>query len=195
MFFSRDGRMLATVSGDGTVRLLDMATRRQIGAPLLNNDVLAMAFSPDGRMLATGGGDGTVRLWDVITRRQIGASLSAGSDSVSSVAFSPDGQILATESRDETARLWDVATHQQIGPPLPDSGLLGLLPFPVMFSSDGTVLATTIMDVTGEVRILLWDVGFPRDLPSAVCAIAGRSITRQEWNTYVQSLPFQQVCP
>ena len=65
--FSPDGNTLATASDDGTARLWDVATHRQIGTPLTADDsnVNAVAFSPDGNTLATGGDDGTARLWDV----------------------------------------------------------------------------------------------------------------------------------
>jgi WD40 repeat protein len=59
----------------------------------------------------------------------------------------------------------------------------------VDFSPDGKTLVTA----GGPIR--LWNVAFPRDLLSAVCAIAGRSLTRQQWTIYVPSQPFQQACP
>jgi len=57
--------------------------------------------------------------------------------------------------------------------------------------SGGKILATAGAD--GAAR--LWDIAFPRDLPRAVCAIAGRSLTRAEWNTYAPTESFQRTCP
>ena len=75
MAFSPDGKILATADSDGTARLWNVATRRQIGAPIRvrRARVLGVAFSPGGKVLATADSDGTARLWNVATRRRVGA--------------------------------------------------------------------------------------------------------------------------
>jgi WD40 repeat protein len=192
--FSLDEKILATAGGDGTARLWNVATHRQIGPPMVTGrslgGVFAVAFSPDGRILATGGGDGTARLWDVATHRQIGAPMVPGFGPVNSVTFSPDGKILATANGDDTARLWDTATQQQIGAPMVAGSSVGGV-LAVAFSPDGKILATAGDDGTAR----LWNVGFPSNPLSAVCAIAARPLTPQEWNSYAQPQPFQRACP
>ncbi len=60
-----DGRLLATASGDRSVRLWDVASRQPLGQTLTGhtNTVYGVAFSPDGRLLATTSLDTSVRLW------------------------------------------------------------------------------------------------------------------------------------
>jgi WD40 repeat protein len=187
--FSPDGKILATADGN-TVRLWDSATHSPIG-PLKatgNNDSMAqVAFSPDGKTLATWGSPGPASLWDVATRTEIGATLASGTSEVDAAAFSSDGKTLATADLNGTVQLWDVATHAPIGAPL----TVGPGPTDaIAFSPDGKTLATANIDGT----VQLWDVALPSNLLKAVCAIAGRSLTRQEWSTYIQSEPFQRVC-
>ena len=65
--FGPGGSTLATAGGDGSVRLWDVATQQEIGAPMTAGvqPVYAAAFGPGGSTLATAGGDGAARIWDV----------------------------------------------------------------------------------------------------------------------------------
>ena len=141
--FSPDGKTLATVGPRG-IRLWDLASHRQIGAPI-HDAVNAVAFSPDSKILAAAEG-GPTRLWNLMTRRPIGAPF--GTNTGFKVTFSPDGKTLATTGFDGKARLWNVASHTQIGAPF------GNKVNAVTFSPDGKTLATA--DGDGKAR--LWDL-------------------------------------
>jgi WD40 repeat protein len=62
--FLADGKMLATVSVDGTAKLWDAATG-EVKVTLTGHQgpVGSIALSPDGRTLATGSFNRTVKLW------------------------------------------------------------------------------------------------------------------------------------
>src|SRR5262249_44740192 len=94
MLFSPDGKMVLTVSQDGTARLGRAPEGAPVGPPLNPPGpalaaVDAVAFSPDGKTALTGSADGTARLWDAADGAPVGPPLEH-QGWVGAVAFSPD---------------------------------------------------------------------------------------------------------
>ncbi len=67
--FSADGRWIATISADQTVRLWDAVTGQQSRIWTPDEALFALAFSPDGQILAVSCAGNIIRLWDVNTGR------------------------------------------------------------------------------------------------------------------------------
>ena len=132
--FSPDGSLLATGAFDGTVRLLDVATRETIATLEGPEGFVSVSFSPDGTLLASVSFDG-IKLWDVETRENI-ATLEG-----SSVSFSPDGSLLVTGAFDGTVKLLDIATRENIATLEGPEGIVS-----VSFSPDGSLLASGTFD-------------------------------------------------
>ncbi|MFE2192185.1 hypothetical protein ACFXAQ_15315, partial [Streptomyces olivaceus] len=174
--FSRNGT-LATGDGNGIVRLWNIDTRKQIGAPLnTHGAVFSLAFNGDGTTLATGSfGDGSdgarLQLWNTRTHQQIGAPINAPG-LITSMAFSSDGTILATGSSPNGVQLWDTQTRQQIGAPLNTHGEVSS----VAFSNDGTTLASGSWDYSGtlESGVRLWDTRTHKQIGSFMKDPSGR---------------------
>jgi WD40 repeat protein len=159
--FSPDGRILASGSDDGSVRLWNTSSHRQIGEPLNGHagPVHGVTFSPDGQIVASAGSDKTILQWKSRTGQRIGEPLSGHTGIVWTVAFNPVGSTLASGGDDGTVRLWDSATGRQAGEPL--LGHLGSV-WSVAFSPDGRTLASAGWDRT----VRLWDSATGRQIGS-----------------------------
>lgn len=111
--FSPDGARLLSGGDDGTLRLWDAATGRELRRCTGHGDsVLAVAFSPNGTRLLSGAGDGTLRVWDSATGRELRRCAVHGGR-VLSVAFSADGRHLLTGGDDGRLRTWNARTGRE----------------------------------------------------------------------------------
>src|SRR5262249_53583838 len=120
---SANGRLLASGSEDGVVKIWDLAVQRVLHSlHARHNTVSGLAFSSDGRLLAVGGRDGAIVLCDL--RRGGEASVLHGIARGSArLQFSPDGQTLAAGG-DGGVQLWDVASRTEFGRRLHHAGLV-----------------------------------------------------------------------
>ena len=96
MAVSSRGRLVATGTADGYVRIWDLVTGAPVCEPVRQGGkVLALAFHPNGKALVAGGDDAIVRIWDTATGVPLSEPLDLGL-AVKVAAFSPDGKMFIT---------------------------------------------------------------------------------------------------
>jgi len=114
---SPDGKFVATGATDGTVKVWEAETLKQLTslAGAHPGGVRAVQYSPDGKVLASSGVDKSAKLWDSSDEKPtLLHKLEGHVGAVTTVAFSADGKQLATgtgvEKKSGLVHVWDVAT-------------------------------------------------------------------------------------
>jgi WD40 repeat protein len=187
--FSPDGTRLAAAVNDPegatAIEILSVPQLAQIKT-LRTDAGTSLRFSPDGRLLVFGDLQGRVWLYDTHTWTPRGSPLVAHTGAVVTVSFSPDGRTLATTSDDGTTRLWGVSSARAIG-----TALRGPAQHYVAaaFVDGSTHLVT--LDDNGHGN--LWDIQ-PDSWARRACQIAGRTLTRTEWNAALSERTYAPAC-
>ncbi|HEV3256113.1 MAG TPA: protein kinase, partial [Gemmataceae bacterium] len=155
--FTPNGRLLASASRDGTVKLWELNEVGQDAEP--PEGVLPrggpVALAPDGKTIALACRDATIRLLDVATWREQ-RSLRDYAGDVRALVFSADGKALAAGCDDARIRIWDTA-QGQLRTAL--SGPQEVVAESIAFSPDGMRLAATGADR----GVKVWDLSKPNE--------------------------------
>ncbi|KAG2738087.1 WD40 repeat-like protein [Suillus brevipes Sb2] len=157
------GQRIITCSEDGSLRVWNMKSGKQIGDDWNDGDspVWSIALSPDGKKVVSGSDDGAVRLWDIDTCKVV-KKWTGHTEAVTSVCWSRDGRRVLSGSVDGTARQWEVESRETM--PEPIENILASIEtghkavYAVVYSPDTTLIATGGWDGRDDYTwIKIWD--------------------------------------
>ena len=209
--FSRDGKLIATVSKDKTVKIWEQTLdhRLVLKQTLPHKELVnKIVFSPNSNLIATRTTNNQITIWNLAGEKlpNMAPRPETNSVMVSGMVFSHDSKMLATYCvqycRTKTAKLWDLETGNNYDLTHDDEV------WEVVFSADGKLLATRSKDGTAKVWRLelnrkptplhtlqhqdeVWQVQFSGD--SRLVATASKDKTAKIWDAVtgnnLQTLP------
>jgi WD40 repeat protein len=183
---SPDGRTLS-VAADVSIEIVDVTSLRRRAILPGSETVGSLArFTPDGRFLVAGSYKGWARLWSTDTWQPATRKLGGHAAGVAWGSVSPDGRTLATGSTDGTTRLFDLATQRPVGAPLPGPPNRQNAP---VFTPDGNYLFV----ITDAGHAYRWEIQ-PSSWAHHACKIAGRRLSRTEWNELLPERDYTPAC-
>ncbi|KAF7183375.1 hypothetical protein CNMCM7691_003574 [Aspergillus felis] len=148
--FSHDSRLLASASGDNTIKVWDASSGQCIQTLEGHSDLIySVMFSHDSKLLTSASKDNTIKVWDAHNSQCL-QTIKEHSSSVYSVIFSYDSKLLASASEDNTIKVLDPSNSRCIRTLKGHCGSV----YSVTISHDSMLLASASLDET----IRIWDV-------------------------------------
>jgi WD40 repeat protein len=188
LYFSPNGQLVAALgccTPGSTVAVWNARTGARLFQRSLADHTTAIAFSPDSRTLGLGTASGPLLFWNARTGAARAAPLHAANGNIDSVAFSPDGSLIAAGAYDRTSTVWNVRSHQQVGNTFPEH--VAAAPV-IAFEPNGRLL----IDYLSDAEEWPMDVG---TWERFACQVAGRDLTRTEWQQILPTRAYMHVCP
>ena len=161
LLWSRNGQQLASCGEDGTVRIWDRATGKELmkldcaissnpGRRGVPPQVGNLAWSSNGDRLAVAEDIGVIRIWDTSSQQVV--HTMHGHNGPAGLAWNPKFERLASATKD-VIKIWDTATGQELVtfPQQTNPGGIGAsTALPVSWSTDGWRLEVsgTVWDAT-----------------------------------------------
>ncbi|WP_440064684.1 protein kinase domain-containing protein [Streptosporangium sp. OZ121] len=189
LVFTPDGGALAVAGGEH--RLLDAGTGEPFGETYGSSGVgipaIALAFGEDGARFAVADREGRISVFETRGRKRVGSMIRGEEGTGTRLAYSPRGDVIAAAMTERSVGIWDTETGRRLGQPIvAQPGDLQTL----AFSPDGARLIA--VDAAGTLSEYPVE---PGAVARAVCERAGRTLSREEWRTYLGDLPYRDVCP
>jgi DNA-binding SARP family transcriptional activator/WD40 repeat protein len=184
---SPDGRQLVASSGtDNSVYFLD--ARGGVESVQLTDRpdaAVDIAFSPDRRRVVIVGAEGNLY---VFTTAGAAAQTVAFHRDLLQAEWLPDSRTVAVTSSDGTVALYDVDRHRLRAAPMSATGDGRPAPVYLVPEPSGELVA-----LSGERPGRRWSLD-PTDWIRQACAIAGRDLTRAEWEQYLPDRAYRPTC-
>jgi WD40 repeat protein len=177
--FSPDGRWLASVAEDRTLRLWDVETHQSVGDPWqteTQNWPTDLTWRPDGKVLAVAYIGYGLMLWDAENRREIARREidTSSPETIEQLAFTPDGATLIAGLNTGRIMRLNAETLEQVGSALAGhTGKVNAL----AVSADGRRLVSGGEDGLVIVWSLVKRPAFGRTLDYSLEAGTPRNIT------------------
>ena len=153
--FSADARRVVTASSDGSARVWDAVSGRELAIMRGHQkDVIAASFSSDGKRVVTASYDKTARIWDAVTGEPLRV-LAGHAARVIDARFSPDGRRIVTAGADGTAFVWDAESGHLLMRLVGHTDLIRT----AVFSPDGHRILTASFDRSARI----WDAATGRE--------------------------------
>jgi eukaryotic-like serine/threonine-protein kinase len=118
--FLADGKKVISASRDGSVRVWELDTGRDVGetkyAPYHGTKgIRVQAINPNNlNEVATGDFDGALFLWDRVTGKRLAPDFRKGIDEISHLSFSSDGSCLLVVEGQKRVRVLDRASGNEL---------------------------------------------------------------------------------
>jgi WD40 repeat protein len=145
--FTPDGKRLVSGGFDGTARVWDLATKKELRRLQARGCVFGLALSADGHTVATADSQGTT-LWDLDTGKER-ARFGPTNVQALAVALAPDGRLVASGGQ-RAVTLYEAATGKEVRTLEGFGEQLSSL----AFSPDGRLLYASSYDRT----LRVWEV-------------------------------------
>ena len=144
--------------------------------------------------LLVGSLDGTIT-WHDLDSLDVIQTISGSRALMLAASSTSDGSVIAAMTGDSTVSIYHTGTGIRLGDPVPvplDATNAFFVP---RLSPDGSVLAIRSGYDAQIETTELWSLD-PADWVEAACALAGRNLTPDEWDTHISDLePYRSTCP